>query len=90
MFPPLQWDKLHLKVWSLLRGEPLQGHVQFGEECDHVQFREECDHVQHKNKVGTKGIHSLNLLGENSLENVQKLSQKYHLLINAACVRTLT
>jgi hypothetical protein len=29
---PLQWDELHLKAWSWLKGEPLQGHVQFGVE----------------------------------------------------------
>jgi len=53
MFTPLQWDELHLKAWSWLRGGLLQGRVQFGVECDHVQY---------ENKVGTtKGIHSLNL-----------------------------
>jgi hypothetical protein len=66
MFTPLQWDKLHLKAWSWLRGGLLQGCVQFGVECDHVQY---------ENKVGTtKGIHSLNLQGENSPKGVQKPS----------------
>jgi hypothetical protein len=47
----------------------------------------ECDHVQYENKVETiERIHSLNLLGENSFENVQKPSQIDHLSINAACV----
>ncbi len=42
-----------MKVWSRLKGELLQAHVQFGVECDLVQY---------ENKVGTtKGIHSLNL-----------------------------
>ncbi len=27
MFPPLQWDELHLKVWSWLKNKPLQIHV---------------------------------------------------------------
>jgi len=49
----------------------------------------ECDLVQYENKVGTiEGIHLLNLQNENSFENVQKPSQKYHLLINATCVGT--
>jgi hypothetical protein len=33
-----------------------------------------------------KGIHTLNLLGENNLESVQKPSQKDHLLTNGPCV----
>jgi hypothetical protein len=66
MFPPLQWGKLHLKVWSWLRGRPLQGHMQFGLECDPMQY---------ENKVETTyGIHFLNLLGENSPIGVQKPS----------------
>ncbi len=32
-------------------------------------------------------IHSLNLLGENNLEGVQKTFQKYHLLTNGAYIR---
>jgi len=45
--------------------------------------------MQYENKVGTiEGIHSLNLQNEYSLENVQKPSQKYHLLINATFVGT--
>jgi hypothetical protein len=53
MIPPLQWDKLHLKAWSWLRSRLLQGHVQFGVECDPVEY---------ENKVGTtKRIHLLNL-----------------------------
>ncbi len=82
MFLPLQWDKLHLKVWSWLKGKLLQRCVQFGVECDHVQY---------ENKFGTiEEIHLLNLQGENSLEGVQKPSQKDHLSINAACVGMLT
>jgi hypothetical protein len=47
----------------------------------------ECGHVQYENKVRkNKGIHSLNLYGENSFEGVQKPSQKDNLLINATCV----
>jgi len=38
MFPPLQWDKLRLKVWSWLKSEPPQGHVQFNVECDTMQY----------------------------------------------------
>jgi hypothetical protein len=47
----------------------------------------ECDHVRCENKVETiKGIHLLNLLGENSPKGVQKPSQKNHLPINVACI----
>jgi hypothetical protein len=53
MFFLLQWDELHLKVWSWLKGRLLQGHAQFGVECDPMQY---------ENKVGTiEGIHLLNL-----------------------------
>ncbi len=46
--------------------------------------------MQYENKVGiTKGIHSLNLQGENNSENVKKPFQKDHLLINAGCVKML-
>jgi hypothetical protein len=46
--------------------------------------------MQYENKVRTtKGIHSLNLQGENSLEGIQKPSHKDHLSINAACVGML-
>jgi hypothetical protein len=66
MIPPLQWDELHLKAWSWLTYEPLQGHV---------QFEVECDLVRYENKVETtEKIHRLNLLGENILEGVQKPS----------------
>jgi hypothetical protein len=66
MFPALQWDKFHLKVWSWLKGRSFQGHVNFGVECGLMQY---------ENKVGTtKGIHSLNFHGENSFEGVQKPS----------------
>jgi hypothetical protein len=66
MFPPLQLDELHLKVWLWLKGELLQKHLQFGVEFDPTQY---------ENKVGTtKGIHLLNLQGENNHESVQKLS----------------
>jgi hypothetical protein len=47
--------------------------------------------MQYENKVETtKGIHSLNLQGENNPEGVQKPSQKNHLLINATCIGTPT
>jgi len=66
MFPPLQWDKLHPKAWSWLRGKLLERHVQFGVKCGLMQY---------ENKIGTtKGIHLLNLQGENNLEGVQKPS----------------
>jgi hypothetical protein len=52
-----------------------------------MQFGVECGLVQYENKVRTtKGIHLLNLQGENSPKGVQKPSQKDHLLINVACV----
>jgi hypothetical protein len=42
---------------------------------------------QYENKVETaKGIHSLNIMGENNLEGVQNPFQKDHLQINATCV----
>ncbi len=78
MFLSLQWDKLHLKTWSWLKGRSFQGHVQFGVECDLVQY---------ENKVGTtKRIYLLNLQGENNPKGVQKPSSKDHLPINAACI----
>jgi hypothetical protein len=47
----------------------------------------ECDLVRYENKVKTiERIHLLNLKSENNLEDVQKPSQKDHLLINATCV----
>ncbi len=50
-----------------------------------------CGPMQYENKVETtKGIHSLNLQGENNPEGVQKPSQKNHLLINATCIGTPT
>jgi len=82
MFPPLQWDKFHLKAWSWLKGELFQGHV---------QFRVGCDLLRNENKVETiKGIHSLNLLRQNNLEGIQKPSQNDHLLIKTTCIGTLT
>jgi hypothetical protein len=38
MFPPQQWDKLHLKAWTWLKDEPLQGYVQFDMGCDLAQY----------------------------------------------------
>ncbi len=71
-----------MKAWSSLRGGLLQRHVQFGVECGPMQY---------ENKVGTiKGIHLLNLQGENSPKDVQNPSLKDHLLINATCVGTPT
>jgi hypothetical protein len=53
-----------------------------------MQFGVECDHVQYENKVETiERIHSLNIFGESNLEGAQKPFQKYHLLIDGACVR---
>jgi hypothetical protein len=78
MFPPLQWDELHLKAWSRLKSGLLQGHV---------QFKVECDLEWYENKVETIfKIHLLNFLGENNFEKVQKPSRKDHLSINGACV----
>jgi hypothetical protein len=55
-----------------------------------MQFEMECDSMWYENKVGTiEGIHSLNLLGENSPNFVLKSSHKDHLPINAACNRML-
>jgi hypothetical protein len=52
-----------------------------------MQFGVEWDLMRYQNKVGIiKGIHSLNLQGENNLKGVQKPSQKDHLPINATCV----
>jgi hypothetical protein len=40
-----------------------------------MQFGVDCDPIQYENKVGTiKGIHLLNLQGENNIEGVQKPS----------------
>jgi hypothetical protein len=50
----------------------------------------ERDLVRYENKVETtKKTHLLNLLGENSLEGVQKPSQKDHLSINVTCFKML-
>jgi hypothetical protein len=69
---------LIVKARSWLRCGLFKGHLQFGVECDVVQY---------ENKIGrTKGIHSLNILGENSSKGVQKPSQKDHLLINVTCI----
>jgi hypothetical protein len=71
MLPPQQWDELHLKVWSWLRGKPLQGYVQFDMGCDIERYG---------NKVETTmKIHLQNLLGENYFESVQKPSLKGYL-----------
>jgi hypothetical protein len=43
-------------------------------------------HYEGKKVEINEGIHSLNLLGENNLEGVKKPFQKYHLLIDGACV----
>jgi hypothetical protein len=43
MFPPLQWDELHLKVWSWLKGEPFQKHMEFKVECDLVQYQNKIE-----------------------------------------------
>jgi len=66
MIAPLQWDEFFFKVWSWLKGGPLQSYV---------QFEMKCDLMQYENKVETiEGIHLLNLLGENNLECVKKKS----------------
>jgi hypothetical protein len=45
--------------------------------------------MQFENKVKKiKGIHLLNLLGENNSKSVQKPSQNDHLPINATCFKT--
>ncbi len=78
MFPPLQWNELHLKAWSWLRSVLLQRHV---------QFEVECDPMRYENKVETTTrIHTLNLFNENNPKGVQKPSQNDHLLINATCI----
>jgi hypothetical protein len=47
----------------------------------------ECDLVQYENKIETTmRIHSWNFMGKNNLENVQKLSPKYHLQTNVTCI----
>jgi hypothetical protein len=62
MFPPLQWAELYLKAWSWLRIGLFQGYVQFGVECDPMQY---------DNKIWTtKGIHLLNLQGENNPQTI--------------------
>jgi hypothetical protein len=74
----MQWDELHLKVWSWLNSGPFLG-------CMH--FEVEYDPVRYENQIETiKRIHSFNLQGENSFEGVQKPSQKDHLPLNAAYV----
>jgi hypothetical protein len=60
MFPLWQWDELHLKVWSWLKGGPSQGYVQFDMECDLVQYESKIEIIM--------GIHLQNLLGENNLK----------------------
>jgi hypothetical protein len=65
MIPPLQWDEFFLKDWSWLGGGLFQGYVQFEMKCDLVQYEKKVE--------TTEGIHSLNLMGENSLERVLKI-----------------
>jgi len=68
---PTTMDKLHLRAWSWLRGEALQGHVQFDAKCDLVLY---------ENKVKIiVGNHSHNLISELFFEGVQKPSQNDHL-----------
>jgi hypothetical protein len=78
MFPRLQWDELHLKALSWLKSKPLQGHVQFGVECDPVQYENKVEIIE--------GINSLKLQGENNPKSIQKSSQKDHLPLNATYV----
>ncbi len=50
----------------------------------------ECDPMWYEYKVETiEGIHSLNLLGENNPNNIQKSSHKDQLPINVACIKML-
>jgi hypothetical protein len=71
MLPQQQYDKLHLRVWSWLRGGPLHGHVQFNMDCELVHY---------ENKIETTmGIHLCNFLGGNNLKGVQKPFKKDHL-----------
>jgi hypothetical protein len=71
--------RIHSYDWSWLKGGLLQVHVQFNMECDLVQYEKKVQTIVK--------IHSQNLLGENNLEKVQKPSDKYHLEINATCIR---
>jgi hypothetical protein len=66
MIPPLQWDELHMKVWSWLRDELLKGHVQFEVECDLVRYENKAETIEE--------IHKLNLLGE----TFQKAFKNHH------------
>jgi hypothetical protein len=43
LFPLLQWDELHLKVWSWLKGGLPQGYVQFDVEFDLVQYENKVE-----------------------------------------------
>jgi hypothetical protein len=56
-----------------------------------MQFEVEWNPKRYENKVETiERIHSLNIFGESNLEGAQKPFQKYHLLIDGACVRMST
>jgi hypothetical protein len=56
-----------------------------------MQFGVERDLLRYENKVKTtEGIHLLIIQGENNPKNVQKPSQKDHLLVNATCIGTPT
>ncbi len=53
----------------------------------HIQFQVECGPVQYENKAKTiEGTHLLNHQGENNLKDIQKPSQKNHLLINTTSI----
>ncbi len=68
MFPPQHWDKFHLKAWTWLRDELLQGYVQFDMGCDLAQYGNKVERIM--------GIQLQNLPSENNFENVLKPSQK--------------
>ncbi len=38
MFAPQQWDELHLRAWSWLKGKLPQGHGQFNVDCDLMRY----------------------------------------------------
>jgi hypothetical protein len=78
MFPPQQWDQLHLKAWSWFKSKLFQRYVQFDVGCDLAKYG---------NKVETNvKIHLQNFPTESNFESVQKPFQKGRLQINAACV----
>ncbi len=69
MFPPLQWDELHLKAWSWLE--------EAGSSKDMCNLKWNVTICDMKTKLKTtKGIHSLNLLNVQTIPNVFKNHSK--------------